>query len=885
MGKTTDTRRGGGQASSERHREERDSSDGEPRYHEIFEHVPVSIWVEDWSRVKPIIDGLARRGVKNWRRYFERRRDRVIEAANAIEVIDISAATLRIYGAKNKQEVIVSARGENMDPGELITFREQLASFAGAASRFEIDADESTMDNREIVTRIRAVIPPAHRDSWSRVYYAIEDITERKRTEKSLETQKTLFEAVFRDVPDAMVLVDPTRKIIMCNPGLSRIFGYRPEEVLGSGADILYENHEDYERQGRIRFNPKARETLDPYVIDYRRKDGGVFVGETVGAPIRNSTGELIGFISVIRDITERLRREDSLRESESRLAEACRIAKIGHWIWDEKEDRQLYCSEEGERIFGVPPGTVFANFDELLAMTHPDDRQLVKDVMDQAYQDRTGYEVEYRIIRADGETRYVLEHADVEFDESGEIVRTIGTVQDITERKEAKKRVKHLAHNVALTGLPNRNLFEDRLEKAMAHAQRHGQKLAVHFMDLNRFKEVNDTLGHAVGDELLKAVGATLQAVVRDTDSVARFGGDECTVVQTELTDPQDATILAQKLIDALGRPFQLAGHEVRTGATIGVAVYPHDGTESAQLLQNADFALYAGKAKGQNTFEFFDADMRATLAARKKLEEDLARAVERQEFMVYYQPRIDLAGGLIIGVEALVRWRHPERGIVSPGEFIPVAETSGLIRPLGEWVLRTACADTAAWREAGLPPLSVAVNLSAAQFHHTDLVGLVSQVLDSSGLTPGQLELEITETMMMNERDTKVVPTLRQLRDLGIQISIDDFGTGYASLTYLRQFPVTKVKIDMSFVQGITHDPADKAIVEAVIRLGHGLKLEVTAEGVETEDQAALLSEWNCDEAQGYLFSRPVPADELTALLEPQAAERRASSGPSPP
>ena len=407
-----------------------------------------------------------------------------------------------------------------------------------------------------------------------------------------------------------------------------------------------------------------------------------------------------------------------------------------------------------------------------------------------------------------------------------------------------------------------------------MANAHRHGQQLAIHFLDLNRFKEVNDTLGHAVGDELLKAVAKVLGVVVRETDTVARFGGDEFTIIQTELDKAEGATVLARKIVGAFAEPIRLADHEVRTGATIGVALYPTDGENVQELVQHADIALYAGKEKGQNTYEFFDAKMRVMLSTRRTMEQDLERALEREEFMVYYQPRIELATGRIIGVEALVRWRHPDRGMVSPGEFIPVAETSGLIRPLGEWVLRTACTDTATWRDAGLPPMSVAVNLSAAQLHQTDLIVLVSDVLDASGLTPDQLELEITETMMMKERDTKVVPTLRRLHDLGIQISVDDFGTGYASLTYLRQFPVSKVKVDQTFVQGIAHNPEDKAIVEAVIRLGHGLNLEVTAEGVETEEQATILMAWNCDEAQGYHFNRPIPREELIALLEAQVS-----------
>ena len=599
-------------------REEFISREGKAVYREIFDQLPIPISVEDWSAVKTMIDQLARRRVRDWRRYFERHPDKVIEAANVIDVNDISQATIEMYHASCKEEVVIDTREKRVTREEPETFREQLIAFAEGATNFDIDTRENTLDGCEIFTRLKAVIPLEHRDSWSRVLTTVEDITERKATEQ----------------------------------------------------------------------------------------------------------------------------------------------------------------------------------------------------------------------------------HA------------------------------QYLAQHDALTDLPNRTLFEDRLEKAMANAQRHGRNLAVHFLDLNHFREVNDTLGHAVGDDLLKAVGATLIRVVRATDTVARLGGDQFTVIQTELVDPQGASVLAQKIVDTLGQPFQLADHEVRTGVTIGVAVYPNDGVESGHLLQNADIALYAGKQKGQNTYEFFDAEMRTALAARKSLEEGLARALEREEFMVYYQPRIELASGLIIGVEALVRWNHPERGIVSPGEFIPVAETSGLIRPLGEWVLRTASADTAAWRDAGLPPMSVAVNLSAAQFHQTDLVALVCKVLDASGLTPGQLELEITETMMMKERDTKVVPTLRRLRDRGIQISVDDFGTGYASLTYLRNFPVSKVKVDQSFVNGIVDIPEDRAIVEAVIRLGHGLSLKVTAEGVETEEQAALLRAWNCDEAQGYLFSRPVPADELIALLEAQAS-----------
>ncbi|MCH7929702.1 MAG: EAL domain-containing protein, partial [Proteobacteria bacterium] len=467
------------------------------------------------------------------------------------------------------------------------------------------------------------------------------------------------------------------------------------------------------------------------------------------------------------------------------------------------------------------------------------------------------------------GETQWVQSVAQPRRLENGDVVWD-GIVLDITDRKEAERRIDYLAHHDTLTDLPNRALFQDRLVAAIAQAKRHQKLLAVHFMDLNRFKEVNDTLGHPVGDELLKAVAKDLKRVVRETDTVARLGGDEFAVIETELDSPQGAVVLAQKVIDALAQPYRIGDHEVRTGTTIGIAVYPTDGTEPQELLQNADFALYAGKAKQRDGFEMFDPEMSAALKASKDLEVELHRALENEEFVLHYQPRVALATGVIIGVEALVRWVHPERGMIAPGAFIPVAESSGLVRPLGEWVLRTACREANSWQRVGLPPLSVAVNLSAAQFHGTDIVATVSDVLDESLLDPTLLELEITETMMMRERDSKVVPALQGLSDLGVEIAVDDFGTGYASLTYLRRFPVSKVKVDQSFVAGIVDDRDDRAIVQAVIGLGRGLNMKVTAEGVETREQVEILRAWQCDEAQGYYFGRPVPAEQLIGLLK---------------
>jgi diguanylate cyclase (GGDEF)-like protein/PAS domain S-box-containing protein len=618
----------------------------------------------------------------------------------------------------------------------------------------------------------------------------------------------------------------------------------------------------------------------EPAIGEFRglRKDGSIIYVQDKVTPV-TWEGEP-ALLATFADVTAYRRAEMALEKSKRRLDEAQRIAHLGSWTRDFSAD-VIHWSDEHYRMFGVETSKKEIRPSDFMACVHPEDREIVAAAVEEAIRSALPYDTEYRIQLPGSEIRFIEERGEVTFDDARKPAFMRGTVQDVTERKKTEETARHLANYDALTDLPNRHLFEDRLEKAMAAARRRNEHLAVHFINLNNFKRVNEKFGHAIGDKLLKAVGASLQKVVRASDTLARFGNDEFTVIQTDLVNPQDASVLAKKIIDAVNWPFSIGEHEVRTSATIGIAIYPNDGREVAQLFQNADFALDSSKAKGPNSYEFFDKDMRAAMAQRRRLEDELARALERDEFVLHYQPRIDLDSGHVIGVESLVRWRHPERGLVLPNEFIPYAEKSGLIRPLGAWVLRQACRDTLAWRDAGLAPLSVAVNLSAAQFHDADLVAQVRDALDAAELEPGRLELEITETLMMTERDSKVVPTLERLRELGVQISVDDFGTGYASLTYLRHFPVSKVKVDQTFVQGVTNIPQDKAIVEAVIRLGHGLNLTVTAEGVEEEQVVHFLKAWNCDEAQGFLFSRPLASRDLIALLGARPATKSASGG----
>jgi diguanylate cyclase (GGDEF)-like protein len=453
-------------------------------------------------------------------------------------------------------------------------------------------------------------------------------------------------------------------------------------------------------------------------------------------------------------------------------------------------------------------------------------------------------------------------------FDSSGAFRGYRGVGKDISERKLDEERIQFLANHDALTSLPNRVMFSEVLNLAIQNARRYNRNFAVLFIDLDRFKNINDTLGHDAGDKLLKEMATRLSETVRSSDSVARLGGDEFVVLVQEVSEPKQVDAVARKILTALVQPMVMQGQECRVTASIGICMYPSEAQDEHALMKNADIAMYRAKEDGKNNYKFYSEEINIHTFERLALETSLRRGLERNEFFLHYQAKLDLNTQKITGVEALIRWQHPDLGIVPPVQFIPLAEETGLIVPIGKWVLNTACAQNVAWQREGLPPLSMAVNLSARQFADEDLVRDVAEALQSTGMKPELLELELTESMVIQNAE-RAGRVLAELKKMGLRLAIDDFGVGYSSLTHLKRFPIDTLKVDRSFIRDLPQDAEDKAITEAIIAMGKSLNLKVVAEGVETLEQQTFLHDHNCDEMQGFYFSKPIAGDQFAELL----------------
>jgi diguanylate cyclase (GGDEF)-like protein/PAS domain S-box-containing protein len=808
-----------------------------------------------------------------------------------------------------------------------------------------------------------------------------------------LEAERTRALSILEEASDLISFADPDGQIRYMNAAFRRMVGLSPNEELtgcrvgGFCADWARDLISSKGVPAALAHGSWLGETA---VVDVRGVE--IPVSQLIIAH-RAPSGEVQYLSTILRDLSEQKRNEQILRERAASLRLAQQIGRLGSWECDLVTDR-LTWSENMYRIAGQDPERFEVTRESWMELVHPDDRPELLAVSEDTIRGRRAFDIDHRVCRPDGTVLHVHERAELVRDAGGRPLKLVGTVQDITERKQAEEqlelagkvfessgeaivitdsqrrivsvnpaytaitgypreevvgrtlqdmtpdlrgwerergiweeversafwqgetwdrrrngetypkwltvsavrdksgqvvnfieifsdiserkereeRVRHLAHHDFLTDLPNRMLLSDRITQAISLAQRNDAQVAVLFLDLDRFKNVNDSLGHTIGDKLLQEVARRLRACVRATDTVSRLGGDEFVILVPGVPDAGDVAVMAQKVLEVVSEPYSIESHELISSPSIGIAVYPTDGPDVEALLRNADAAMYHAKESGRKNYQFFTPDMNARAVERLSMERSLRRALERGELQLHYQPQYEIATGRIVGMEALVRWEHPDMGLVSPGRFMPFAEESGLILPIGEWVLQEACRQNRAWQEAGLPHVRVAVNISAVQFRQPGFADSVQRALAHTGLAACYLELEVTESVIMHDAE-RVTQALALLKQLGLELAIDDFGTGYSSLSYLKRFPIDRLKIDQSFVRDLTTDRDDAAITSAIIALTRNLGLKTIAEGVETREQLEFLRAHGCDEVQGFLFSRPVETDACPARLAGEA------------
>lgn len=691
-------------------------------------------------------------------------------------------------------------------------------------------------------------------------------LVERGRAEQALREREARLSGIMDNVADGIITLDEDLRIETMNAAALQLFGYEREAAVGQPFVTLIEER-DWTRvavalMACLRRGDEEQRPENRAEIQGRRRHGEIFAMAFGVSQMR--LGERRTAICVVQDITQRKRGEQALRESEERLKLAVRATRSGVFDNNYVKDTYWWSPEFIEMLGYEPVDALLANklFEGLI---HPDDKENTQSQINRYLQGEVGdYLSVYRLRHRDGSWVWIEARGQAIRDDHGRPLRFTGTMTDVTDRKRFEEQLMYVSMHDPLTGLPNRTLVQDRLEHALAHAGRKGTTVAVLLLDVDRFKLVNDSLGHQVGDKLLRAIAQRLGACVRGTDTVGRLGADEYLVVAEDLSDPQMAGRVAETILVGLSRPFGVDGQQLFVTCSIGISLFPGDGQDIHALMRDADTAMHNAKAAGGNGYRFFTPEMNEAAVARLSLERSMREALDQGQFFLHYQPKIDMQTMRAVGVEALLRWQHPEIGMISPAKFIPVAEETGLIVPLGDWVMRAALAQIRDWQSRGFAPIPVAVNVSVRQITLPQFGERVVALCQEYGVRHDLLEIEITETAMMSNL-AYIVDTLTDLRNHGFRIAIDDFGTGYSSLSYLRRLPITTLKVDRSFVSEAPTNADTGAIAATIIAMGRQLGLKVVAEGIETEEQLEFLRAHHCDEMQGYYFSRPLPAGDL--------------------
>jgi diguanylate cyclase (GGDEF)-like protein/PAS domain S-box-containing protein len=750
--------------------------------------------------------------------------------------------------------------GENRD-----SIKEKINFFIKnkqSSGRFETVIQGKTGRSLQIEMTLNAIDD----GEQNRIFSIVRDITEQKTLKGLLATQGVQYELLFQSNPHPMWIYDlDTLSILTVNDAAVQKYGFSLHEFLSLSIKDIRPPQDVPELLKRINQFKESSAVLRE-VVRHRTKNGVVIDVEVMSHPI--DFGGKKARVVMVADLTDHKKAEMALQESEEKFRVLFNNAIDPILLFEVSDEgipgkflevNDMACSKLGytrKELLEMSP------FD----ISTPEDINDLPKIFKKLLQEKHST-FEKMHVTKNGLKIPVEINSHVFHWNGRRLVQAIA--RDITDRKRAEETIRRQAYYDVLTNLPNRNLFKDRLEQAMKQAHRNKQILGVIVLDLDRFKNINETLGHILGDKLLVAVAERLLSVLNESETIARFGGDEFTLLLPQVISIEEATQHAQKIIELLAAPFKLSNHELHVTTSIGMAFYPDDGENSEILLKNAETAMYRAKEQGRNNYQLYASVMNVSAFKQLLMENSLRRALEKEEFVVYYQPQIDIKTQRLVGAEALVRWQHPDLGLVFPTEFIGLAEETGLIVPIGEWVIRKVCAQNKKWQDAGFEKVCISVNLSARQFQQRNLVATISHILQETGLDPQCLGMEITESIAMKNADF-TISALNELKKMGIHLSLDDFGTGYSSLSYLKRFPLETLKIDRSFVRDITTDPNDAAIVTAVIALAHSLKLNVVAEGVETDGQLNFLKTHDCNHVQGYIFSHPLSEENFLKTLK---------------
>jgi len=696
-----------------------------------------------------------------------------------------------------------------------------------------------------------------------------DEIADRAQIVEALLSSDEKFRKLVESISDWVWEIDENYVFMYSSPKVEDMLGYEPSEILGK-TPFDFMPSEEASGISEIFYNFASFKQPFAFIENVNlHKSGHQVTLETGGAPIFDKGGKFRGYRGISRDISDRKLAEDALRESEATLRGFFNANAIQMSVIELDRDDFIYVMPN-KRIadfFGLSLEEMTGKSARELGLSDELIRHWVE-VFRYFLENRETLTFEYEFPYK-GREYWYQGCISLIYDSMSARPRFSFATVDITESKRAEREVQHLAYFDSLTGLPNRALLNDRLDQILAQSEREDWHVGILFLDIDRFKWINDTMGHSAGDKLLQAVAERLQKLLRTSDTVARLGGDEFVIVLSAVKHEQDISHVTQEIMEALSEPFELEEQEIFITASIGISIFPLDGKDVGSLLRSADTAMYVAKESGKNNYKFFSREMNLRAVERITLETNMRRALERGEFSLDYQPQVDMKIGGITGLEALLRWNHPETGFVSPGKFIPIAEETGLIIPIGEWVLRSACGQAKSLIDAGFSSIRMAVNISGCQFKQSNLARVVRQVLEETGLSPASLELELTESILMDSADC-AINMLQELKAIGVHLAIDDFGTGYSSLTYLKHFPIDRLKIDQLFIRDITTNTDDASISNAIIALAHSLGMRVIAEGVETKEQMEFLASRDCHEMQGYYFSRPVSGEKMRHILE---------------